>query len=93
MPSSRSLRPRCRTGLATPCRGPTTGRTSWTCGVPDGGMGQLRDRLRRQQRGAAQGGAIVIKIAITVEAFEAIARTLPLGSVGYEPATKGKTIW
>jgi hypothetical protein len=25
----------------------------------------------------------LIKIAITVEAFEAIARTLPLGSVGY----------
>jgi len=28
------LRPRCRTGLATPSRGPTTGRTSWTGGVP-----------------------------------------------------------
>ena len=26
----------------------------------------------------------MIKIAITTEAFEAIARTLPLGSVGYE---------
>ena len=26
----------------------------------------------------------MIRIAITVEAFEAIARTLPLGSVGYE---------
>ncbi len=26
----------------------------------------------------------MIKIAITVEAFEAIATTLPLGSVGYE---------
>ena len=26
----------------------------------------------------------MIKIATTVEAFEAIARTLPLGSVGYE---------
>jgi hypothetical protein len=26
----------------------------------------------------------LIRIAITVEAFEAIARTLPLGSVGYE---------
>ena len=26
----------------------------------------------------------MIKIAITAEAFEAIARTLPLGSVGYE---------
>jgi hypothetical protein len=26
----------------------------------------------------------LIKIAITVEAFEAIARTLPFGSVGYE---------
>ena len=26
----------------------------------------------------------MIRIAITVEAFEAIARTVPLGSVGYE---------
>jgi len=26
----------------------------------------------------------MIRIAITVEAFEAIARTLPLGSIGYE---------
>jgi hypothetical protein len=26
----------------------------------------------------------LIRIAITVEAFEAMARTLPLGSVGYE---------
>jgi hypothetical protein len=26
----------------------------------------------------------MIRIAITAEAFEAIARTLPLGSVGYE---------
>jgi hypothetical protein len=29
----------------------------------------------------------MIRIAITVEAFEAIARTLPLGSVGYENKT------
>jgi hypothetical protein len=29
----------------------------------------------------------VIKIAITAAAFEAIARTLPLGSVGYENKT------
>ena len=28
----------------------------------------------------------MIKIATTAEAFEAIARTLPLGSVGYENA-------
>jgi hypothetical protein len=26
----------------------------------------------------------MIRIAITLEAFEAIARTLPLGSIGYE---------
>ena len=26
----------------------------------------------------------MVRIAITTEAFEAIARTLPLGSVGYE---------
>jgi len=48
---------------------------------PDDGMGGLRLRRRRLQRGAAQGCALVIKIAITVEAFEAIAATLPLGSV------------
>ena len=29
----------------------------------------------------------MIKIAVTIEAFEAIARTLPLGSVGFENAT------
>jgi hypothetical protein len=29
----------------------------------------------------------MIRIAISVEAFEAIARTLPLGSVGYENKT------
>jgi hypothetical protein len=29
----------------------------------------------------------MIRIAISVEAFEAIARTLPLGSVGYEHET------
>jgi hypothetical protein len=28
-----------------------------------------------------------VRIAISVAAFEAIARTLPLGSVGYENAT------
>jgi hypothetical protein len=29
----------------------------------------------------------MVRIAISVEAFEAIARTLPLGSVGYENQT------
>jgi hypothetical protein len=29
----------------------------------------------------------MIRITISVEAFEAIARTMPLGSVGYENAT------
>ena len=34
----------------------------------------------------------MIRIAISVEAFEAIARTLPLGSVGYEAGTSaGRT--
>jgi hypothetical protein len=32
----------------------------------------------------------MIRIAISVEAFEAIARTLPLGSVGYEPEPNAK---
>jgi hypothetical protein len=37
----------------------------------------------------------MIKIAITVEAFEAIAATLPLGIVGYENKTneRGKRTW
>jgi hypothetical protein len=38
----------------------------------------------------------MIKIAISAEAFEAIARTLPLGSVGYEsePNERGeRLIW
>jgi hypothetical protein len=35
----------------------------------------------------------MIRIAITTEAFEAIAKTLPLGSVGYEAeANEGRTI-
>ena len=32
----------------------------------------------------------MIRIAITAEAFEAIARTLPLGQVGYENAVDAK---
>ena len=32
----------------------------------------------------------MIRIAISADAFEAIARTLPLGSVGYENATNGR---
>jgi hypothetical protein len=32
-----------------------------------------------------EAGPPMIRIAISVEAFEAIARTLPLGSVGVEP--------
>jgi hypothetical protein len=38
----------------------------------------------------------VIRIAITAEAFEAIAKTLPLGSVAYEAEANGRgerTIW
>jgi hypothetical protein len=32
----------------------------------------------------------MVRIAITAEAFETIAKTLPLGSVGYENATNEK---
>jgi hypothetical protein len=32
----------------------------------------------------------MIRIAISIEAFEAIARTLPLGSVGYENAVNDR---
>ena len=36
--------------------------------------------------------AIVIRIAITVEAYDAIAATLPVGSVAYEPRSSGSAI-
>ena len=36
------------------------------------------------------GSLRMIRIAITVEAYEAIVATLPLGSVGYEPQLNGK---
>ena len=35
----------------------------------------------------------MVRIAITQAAFEAIARTLPLGSVGYEWADDGPAEW
>ena len=38
----------------------------------------------------------MVRIAVTAEAFEAIARTLPLGSVGFENATnerRERLIW
>jgi hypothetical protein len=38
----------------------------------------------------------MIEVAISVEAFESIARTLPLGTVGYqsEPNERGeRTVW
>ena len=34
----------------------------------------------------------MVRIAISVEAFEAIARTLPLGSVGYENEVKERVV-
>jgi hypothetical protein len=48
------------------------------------------------KRDRAQAGRGVIRIAISVEAFEAIAQTLPLGTVGYENernASGGYFIW
>ena len=47
-------------------------------------VGELRLRLRRRQRRSVAAGAAMIKIAISAAAYEAIARTLPLGSVAYE---------
>jgi hypothetical protein len=57
-------------------------------------------RARRPASGAVRAsartgrpvsGRAMIRISITVEAFEAIARTLPLGSVGYERGER--TVW
>ncbi len=44
----------------------------------------------RLERGANEAGSAVIKIAITEAAFEAIASTLPLGSVAVEPELDAK---
>ena len=58
-----------------------------------GGAGSARPSSRHRRAAGGAWAALVvglvawalaIKIAITVEAFEAIARTLPLGSVGVE---------
>ncbi len=48
------------------------------------GVGRVRDRAGRRQRGAAAAGAAMIRIAISVKAFEAIARTLPIGRMTVE---------
>ena len=50
------------------------------------GLGEQLVLIETKARSARKGlGAnLMIRIAISVEAFEAIARTLPLGSVGYE---------
>ena len=51
-------------------------------------------RRSRVHRGPPE--AIVIRIAITAAAFEAIAATLPLGSVAFEherPASGGYFLW
>jgi hypothetical protein len=50
----------------------------------------------RHQDPSAAGGCAMIRIAISAEAFEAIARTLPLGSVSFENKsnTKGERyVW
>ena len=54
------------------------------------------DPVFSAMRSRACAGALMIRIAISAGAFDAIARTLPLGSVGYEaePDAKGEMhIW
>jgi hypothetical protein len=54
-------------------------------------MERIFGRRGRRQRGAASsGGDSVIRTAITEAAFDAIAKTMPLGSVGYEDGTNEK---
>jgi hypothetical protein len=70
--------------------------------------GRRQDDARSDRQGAAANAIVeadeiakrrrqrVIRIAITAAAFEAIARTLPLGSVGYENKTDeqgNRLIW
>jgi hypothetical protein len=50
-----------------------------------GGATSRPPRSRPGKRGDA-----IVRIAISEAAFEAIARTLPLGSVGYENKTNAK---
>jgi hypothetical protein len=50
-------------------------------------VGGLRHRQDQRKCDQASQDRGVIRIAISQEAFDAIARTLPFGSAGYENAT------
>jgi hypothetical protein len=57
---------------------------------------QTMSRAAVMVEACVRGVARMIRTAITVEVFEAIAKTLPLGSVGYEaePNERGeRLIW
>ena len=76
-------RPRnSRRACAGACRGPMPAATCWRGGGQLWKAGIDTYWRRRRQRGAAPGGALMVKIAISVEAFEAIA--LPPGGVAVE---------
>jgi hypothetical protein len=47
----------------------------------------LESTARQRRSGRVWSGDAMVRIAISVEGFEAIARTLPLGSMGYENKT------
>ncbi|MGO8919648.1 MAG: hypothetical protein ACLQJR_27430 [Stellaceae bacterium] len=47
-------------------------------------------QAERPPKGGASEFQDLIRIAITPTAYEAIAATLPLGSVGYEPKLNAK---
>jgi hypothetical protein len=50
----------------------------------------FRSIARRRRSGRARIADAMVRIATSQAAFEAIARTLPLGSVGYEAELDGK---
>jgi hypothetical protein len=52
--------------------------------------GDLADRGEGREGRQQRRGHAVIRISITPAAFEAITSTLPLGSVGFEPAPDAK---
>ena len=58
--------------------------------------GPEESRIRTSRTSSPPFRCAIVRIAISVDAFEAIARTLPLGSFGFErePNAKGeRTAW
>ena len=78
-----------RAGRARPSRNGRESRPGGTTAATSGPR-RIGPALRRPRSGGGRNADAMIRIAITTTAFEAIAATLPLGSVGYEDGTNEK---